>query len=130
MKCGCLHSTYSNRGQWDVERNVLLTSDAPACARFHAKVFEDGGVEASKIVVVPEPADVDFFNPLAATPLELPSESLAGRHAWLVGFSDMRDWCVCGRCKARRFQVPVCLQVGAPEGLGCAAEGILFRVPA
>lgn len=127
---------YSNRGQCFVERNVLLlTSDVPAClpaccARFHAKVFEDGGVEASKIVVVPEPADVDFFNPLAATPLELPSESLAGRHAWLVGFSGMRDWCVRGRCKARRFQVPVCLQVGAPEGLGCAVEGILFRVPA
>jgi len=39
--------------------------------RFHHQVFLDGGVDPSKLVVVPEPVDVDFFNPATATELPL-----------------------------------------------------------
>lgn len=46
--------------------------------RFHADVFAAGGVDASKLVVVPEPVDTEFYSPEhAATlePFEYPGEA-------------------------------------------------------
>ena len=39
--------------------------------KFQAEVFERHGVEVSKIVLVPEAVDVDFFNPEGVQMLEL-----------------------------------------------------------
>eukprot|EP00456_Euglypha_rotunda_P051899 TRINITY_DN41881_c0_g1_i1.p1 TRINITY_DN41881_c0_g1~~TRINITY_DN41881_c0_g1_i1.p1 ORF type:complete len:173 (+),score=22.92 TRINITY_DN41881_c0_g1_i1:117-635(+) len=42
---------------------------------FHRKIFEEGGVESSKLIVIPEPVDVDFYNPATTTPILYPGLS-------------------------------------------------------
>ncbi len=42
--------------------------------RFHVDIFADGGVAPSKLIVVPESVDTDFFNPDSTQPLS-PSNS-------------------------------------------------------
>ncbi|KAK9791576.1 hypothetical protein WJX73_010077 [Symbiochloris irregularis] len=39
---------------------------------FHKEVFAASGVQESKLVVMPEPVDVDFFSPSRVKPLRLP----------------------------------------------------------
>ena len=47
-------------------------------ARFHADVFERGGVAREKIVVVPEAVDTEFFSPDNVQPFALPGACRAG----------------------------------------------------
>ena len=51
--------------------------------RFHVDIFADGGVAPSKLIVVPESVDTDFFNPDSTQPLS-PSNSY-GIGEFLVG---------------------------------------------
>lgn len=44
---------------------------------FHIETFAASGVNRNKLVKIPEPVDVDFFNPYIYTPLTLPIGTLA-----------------------------------------------------
>lgn len=52
---------------WADRLNVMQEVWVPT--HFHADVFHRDGVRASKLVVVPEPIDTQFFDPIAAPPL-------------------------------------------------------------
>lgn len=55
----------SVRGRHTISSWLLST-------RYHQELFARQGVRRDKIVVVPQPADLDFFNPARTAPIELP----------------------------------------------------------
>ena len=55
---------------WDERLNKMDELWVPA--NFHIKTFTEGGAEASKLVVLGEPVDIDFFNPLKTKELTIP----------------------------------------------------------
>lgn len=48
---------------WVCHRANVLTNFIKVPTHFHRNIFIMGGVVASKLKVVPEPVDTDFFNP-------------------------------------------------------------------
>eukprot|EP00945_MAST-04E_sp_MAST-4E-sp1_P001223 g1223.t1 len=55
---------------WDERLNKMDELWVPA--DFHVKTFREGGAKASKLVVLGEPVDIDFFNPDDARELTVP----------------------------------------------------------
>ncbi|KAL0024842.1 hypothetical protein WJX79_004444 [Trebouxia sp. C0005] len=78
------------------ERRCNAMDEIWVPTEFHKQVFADSGVKANKLHVVPEPVDVDFFNPKGVTPLELPLGKLvfgrARSEAKTVAFLSIFKW--------------------------------------
>lgn len=78
------------------ERRCNAMDEIWVPTEFHRQVFADSGVKADKLHVVPEPVDVDFFNPKGVTPLELPLGKLvfgrARSEAKTVAFLSIFKW--------------------------------------
>ena len=60
---------------------------------FQKRVFEQGGVPSDKLIVIPEPVDVEFFSPLSISePLPYPGERKEVRFLSVFKWEERKGW--------------------------------------